>query len=150
MVSFALEKIVLRWATPQDFDMALSLYVVTMKQLTSELMTWDESKQSTSFAEQWNVADVQIITLEDRDIGWVQAAEMASEIFLQQMFVSPAYQGRGIGSKVLETLLHRWESIGKPVVLTVLKNNPARRLYERHGFTVVGEVGVKWQMRRTC
>jgi len=36
----------------------------------------------------------------------------------------------------------------KPIVLTVLKNYSARRLYERFGFFVAGEVGVKFQMRR--
>lgn len=119
-----------------------------MKPLTAALMPWDENKQSAGFAEQWKLQDVQIITVEGRTVGWLQAAETASEIFLQQLFVSPDYQGQGIGSKVLQTLLKSWERTGKPVVLTVLKNNPARRLYERHGFVVVAEVGVKLQMRR--
>jgi ribosomal protein S18 acetylase RimI-like enzyme len=30
----------------------------------------------------------------------------------------------------------------------VLKNNPARRLYERAGFVVNGEEGVKYRMKR--
>jgi ribosomal protein S18 acetylase RimI-like enzyme len=148
MTSGLADKIGLRRATPADFDMARRLYLVTMKPVTAELMTWDENKQSTGFAEQWKLEDVQIITVEGHSVGWLQAAETPSEIFLQQLFVSPEYQGRGIGSKVLHTLLKSWERTGKPVVLTVLKNNPARRLYERHGFAVVAEVGVKLQMRR--
>lgn len=148
MTSGLADKIELRPATPADFDMAWRLYLVTMKPLTAELMTWDENKQSTGFAEQWKLQDVQIITVEGRGIGWLQAAETPSEIFLQQLFVSPDYQGQGIGSKVLQTLLKSWVRTGKPIVLTVLKNNPARRLYERHGFVVVAEVGVKLQMRR--
>jgi ribosomal protein S18 acetylase RimI-like enzyme len=141
-------RVELRPATPEDFGMALELYLVTMKPLTTELMTWDEAKQSTSFAEQWDVKDVQIIILEGRAVGWIQAAETPSEIFLQQLFVSPQYQRRGIGSEVLQNLLSRWEATGKPVVLNVLKNNPARNLYQRLGFSVVAEVGVKFQMRR--
>lgn len=133
MASFTAGKIELRSAAPEDFDMAWSLYLVSMRPLTAELINWDENKQSTGFAEQWRVEDVQIITVEGRNVGWVQAAEMASAIFLQQLFVAPEYQGRGIGSKVLQTLLEHWKRTGKPVVLTVLKNNPARRLYERHG-----------------
>jgi len=35
-----------------------------------------------------------------------------------------------------------------PIVLGVLKNNPARRFYERLGFTVVGETDMKFMMRR--
>jgi hypothetical protein len=49
----------------------------------------------------------------------------------------------------------RWNSssmngipVGKPVILTVLRDNPARRRYERFGFSVVDEIGVKLRMRR--
>jgi hypothetical protein len=49
---------------------------------------------------------------------------------------------------VLRGLLDSWIPTGKPLALTVLKNNPARRLYERFGFSVVGEAGVKFEMRR--
>jgi ribosomal protein S18 acetylase RimI-like enzyme len=142
------EKIELRRATPDDFGMAMNLYLVTMKPLTAALMTWDETKQSTSFAKQWNVRDAQVIVFEGRDVGWLQIAEMPSELFLQQLFISPAYQRRGIGTRVLQSLVEHWRTVGKPVALTVLKNNPARNLYERLGFNVVGEIGVKFQMRR--
>ena len=74
--------------------------------------------------------------------------ETPREIVLQQLFVVPERQGAGLGTQVLKDLLRRWEPTGKPIVLTVLKNNPARRLYERLGFAVVGEVGVKFEMRR--
>jgi ribosomal protein S18 acetylase RimI-like enzyme len=67
---------------------------------------------------------------------------------LQQFFISPDHQRRGIGTEVLNSLVAIWKATGKPVVLTVLKNNPARRLYERFGFSVVGEAGVKFEMER--
>ena len=140
-------KIGLRPATPEDFDVAWKLYLVTMKPLTAELMTWDEAKQSTSFAAQWNVEEAQIIVFEGHTVGWMQAAEAPTEIFLQQLYVSPKYQRRGIGSEVLQNLFKRCQATGKPLVLNVLKNNPAINLYERLGFCVVGEVGVKLKMR---
>lgn len=141
-------KIDLRPATAEDFDMALKLYLVSMKPLTAALMPWDEAKQSRNFAAQWNLNDVQIIIFEGSPVGWMQATETSSEVFLQQLFVEPEYQRRGIGSEVLQTLLNRWQATGKSVVLNVLKNNPARNLYQRLGFSVVGEVGVKLHMRR--
>ncbi len=45
-------------------------------------------------------------------------------------------------------LLCAWKQTKKPIVLTVLKNNPARRLYERFDFVVVDHQGIKFQMRR--
>ena len=54
-------KIELRPAEPDDFSMALRLYLITMEPLTSELMIWDEAKQRASFADQWKINNVQII-----------------------------------------------------------------------------------------
>lgn len=109
-------------------------------------MVWDDAKQRAAFADQRKIEDVRIVVFEDHDVGWMQASETDSEIFLQQLFVEPAYQRKGIGSAVLSILLDRSRKAGKPIVLTVLKNNPARSLYERFGFKVVGEAGVKLRM----
>ncbi|MFX8856526.1 GNAT family N-acetyltransferase [Acinetobacter baumannii] len=66
---------------------------------------------------------------------------------LQKFYVSPQYQGSGIGSEVLGNLLVRWRSTGKKIVLRVLVNNPARRLYQRFGFSVTVEDGFLLRMR---
>ena len=126
----------------------LEIYLSTMMPYTEELMVWDEQKQIASFARQWKLEDVRIICADGCDVGWLQATETPSEIFLQQFFVVPERQRAGIGTEVLATLLAGWKPTAKPIVLTVLKNNPARHLYERFGFFVTGEVGVKLQMRR--
>jgi predicted GNAT family acetyltransferase len=138
----------LRLATSEDYGFALGLYLSTMRPYTEELMTWDERKQVTSFAAQWRLEDVRVIRVDGLDVGWLQARESSSEIFLQQIFIAPGHQRAGIGTAVLRALLAGWVTSGKPVVLTVLKNNPARRLYERLGFAVAGEAGVKLEMRR--
>jgi ribosomal protein S18 acetylase RimI-like enzyme len=142
------QRINFRPAEREDYAFALKLYLMTMMPITAELMVWDESKQIASLARQWKVADVQIIRCDGRDVGWMQSHETTSEIFLQQLFIAPDHQRKGIGSKALTQLLTEWDSSGKPVTLTVLRNNPARRLYERFGFAVVDEIGVKLQMKR--
>ncbi len=78
----------------------------------------------------------------------LQILETSTEIRLLQFFISPEHQGVGIGTEVLSRLVTTWNESGKPIMLTVLKNNPARRLYERFAFSVVGEVGVKFEMKR--
>ena len=91
--------------------------------------------------------DVRIISVDGKDAGWLQAAELPAEIRLQKFFISPQFQRAGIGSEVLSKLLVAWRSTGKRVVLRVLKNNPARRLYERLGFSVTAEEDVTFRMR---
>lgn len=138
----------LRPGREADYEFALSTYLSTMRPYTEELMAWDEQKQIASFAKHWRLEDVQIICVGGEAVGWLQAKEAPTEIVLQQFFVVPGRQRAGIGTEVLRGLLASWKPTAKPIALTVLKNNPARRLYERFGFLVVGEEGVKLQMRR--
>src|SRR4051794_10023691 len=100
----------LRAADPVDFAMAIELYLSAMQPFTAELMIWDETKQRASCAMQWKVEDVQIIVLENRDVGWIQTLETDSEVVLQQFFIAPGHQGRGLGSQVLQRLLDRWRA----------------------------------------
>jgi ribosomal protein S18 acetylase RimI-like enzyme len=138
----------LRQGSAQHYTFALELYLSTMRPYTEELMVWDELRQRDSFAAQWKPDEVQIVAVDGKDIGWLQVSETPTEMRLQQFFISPDHQRRGIGTEVLNSLVAIWKATGKPVVLTVLKNNPARRLYERFGFSVVGEAGVKFEMKR--
>jgi ribosomal protein S18 acetylase RimI-like enzyme len=140
-------RIDLQQATAEHYDFALHLYLLTMRSYLQELGVWDEQQQTASFAAQWKREEVRIISVDGRDVGWLQVAESPTEIRLQKFYVSPQYQRSGIGSEVLSNLLATWRSTGKKIVLRVLKNNPARRLYERFGFSVVAEAGVTFRMR---
>jgi ribosomal protein S18 acetylase RimI-like enzyme len=54
--------------------------------------------------------------------------------------VHPGAIGRGIGGALLDALLDLTRGQYPAVVLSVRGNNPARRLYERHGFVVVDTI----------
>ena len=56
--------------------------------------------------------------------------------WLEHFYVAPGLQDRGLGSAVLRALLERADADGVLVRLNVLHGSAARRLYERHGFTV--------------
>lgn len=137
----------LRPATDAHYPFALDLYLSAMRPYTEALMVWDETKQRSSFAAQWVLDEVRVIVVEGREFGWLQAADLPTEVRLLQFFIAPAERGGGVGTRVLAELLSTWQAMRKPVVLTVLKNNPALRLYQRLGFAVTGEVGVKYAMR---
>jgi ribosomal protein S18 acetylase RimI-like enzyme len=137
----------LQQAKAEHYDFALHLYLLTMRPYVQELTIWDEQKQRATFAAQWKREEVRIISVDGKDAGWLQVADLPTEIRLQKFFVSPEYQRSGIGSDILSNLLATWRSTGKRIVLRVLKNNPARRLYERFGFAVIAEEDVTFRMR---
>ena len=140
--------VALREARAEDYNFALALYTETVKPYTVAFMPWIDAVESARFARLWSLADTRIITLDGANVGWVEAADTGAEIFLKQFYVVPAQQRRGIATQVMGWLLKEWEAAQRPVVLGVLKNNPARRLYERLGFAVIGETDMKFLMRR--
>jgi ribosomal protein S18 acetylase RimI-like enzyme len=54
--------------------------------------------------------------------------------------VDPAYPERGIGGQLLGRLIALARRSYPGIVLSVRSDNPARRLYERHGFVLTGEI----------
>lgn len=70
-----------------------------------------------------------------------QDETQAGEIYIDTIAVSPDFQGKGIGSKILDYLIEEI-AIKQNNVLGLLvdfDNSNAKKLYERKGFKVVGE-----------
>ena len=61
--------------------------------------------------------------------------------------VVPSQRGRGVGEQLLLALIERARQAGyTSLSLSVEPGNPARKLYERHGFEVVDEGAEAWTM----
>lgn len=73
--------------------------------------------------------------------GWprnkVDLAMPPDSFQLIELNVDPARRGQGIGARLLEAVIAL--AGNRPVSLTTRIDNPARHLYERHGFEVVEE-----------
>jgi ribosomal protein S18 acetylase RimI-like enzyme len=58
---------------------------------------------------------------------------------LNRLFISPKFQNRGIGAKVLADIVSTAHQNGFSVKLSVLTTNPAIKFYQRAGFSVIDE-----------
>ena len=141
-------KIDLRPACSHDYAFALSLFVEAIKPLAVAWIDWVDEAQEAQFASLWRPHDTRIIVFNGQDIGWVEFRQTRDEVFLKQLYISPAHQRRGIGSRVMRLLLKEQQGTAKSMALFVLKNNPALRFYKRHGFGVVSETHTTFVMRR--
>lgn len=108
---------------------------------------WDQKRQDDSFAGQFILEEIRIITLDSADIGWQQSADVGDAVFLKQLFVAPAHQRRGIGTHLIRQLMADAAHGGKAVTLGVVKINPAVRLYQRLGFRTTHDDEHKFYMR---
>ena len=69
---------------------------------------------------------------EQRGYGYVdgQTPELS-------MALLPEYRSQGVGTELLKTILQEVQKQYNAVSLSVNDDNPAQRLYERHGFEIV-------------
>jgi len=137
----------LRPARPDDFDFCARLYFTEMEETIRQLKL-DVVKQRNNLIERWTAPEVQIITSEGADIGWMQSSVRDGELYLEQIFVDAAFQRRGIGTGIINGLIGQATRAGQPVTLGVVKTNPAKSLYERLGFFISHEDDRKFYMRR--
>jgi GNAT superfamily N-acetyltransferase len=60
-------------------------------------------------------------------------------VTIDSFYLVPRRQNRRLGSEIFKALLAEADALGKPMRLEVLKQSPADRFYERHGFARIGE-----------
>ncbi len=94
-----------------------------------------------------NFESAEIILLAGTPIGLLKVARDGENWDLIQIQIAPQRQGQGLGSVILRKLLDEAVRSQATVTLSVLKANPARRLYERFGFRIVGENDQAYDMQ---
>ncbi|KAB0643316.1 GNAT family N-acetyltransferase [Burkholderia latens] len=132
----------LRPASPADLPFLLRLRQITMTEHLQRagIPTDDESHQRRVAA---NFEDAMIVCdgtdANAEPIGMLKVTRAADEWHVHQIQILPSRQGQRIGEAILRDLMTEAARAHVPVTLGVLHGNPARRLYERLGFTVVSE-----------
>ena len=91
-----------------------------------------------------------VATIDGEIVGFtcVRHKVRAPETMLYFIGIHPDHQGKGIGWFMLEEIMENGPH--DIMSLNVMKDNPALKFYERHGFRIVGEAihGKAFNMRR--
>jgi ribosomal protein S18 acetylase RimI-like enzyme len=142
-----MEKIRLRAATQADESFLLHVLKTTMQTYIEQLWGWDEPVQRQRFEEEFDPGRDQIVAYEGADIGVLGIERHEDALFIDKIYILPDYQRCGIGTALIQTVLDDAFQSDLPVRLRVLKNNPAKRLYERLGFVQVAETETSYVMQ---
>jgi ribosomal protein S18 acetylase RimI-like enzyme len=87
-----------------------------------------------------------IIELDGMPIGVVKVLQEGATWTIEQFQIAPAQQGGGLGADVLRTVIAEARAAGALLRLSVLKQNPAARLYARLGFRTLAESANSYKM----
>jgi ribosomal protein S18 acetylase RimI-like enzyme len=91
---------------------------------------------------------VEIICRQGEPVGCFALGRHDDHLYVARIALLARWQRRGIGTALLRRVIAEADERRLPVRLSVLENNPARRLYERLGFTVVEDRHPKLVMER--
>jgi ribosomal protein S18 acetylase RimI-like enzyme len=95
----------------------------------------------------WHYDSAEVLVEKNELIGLVKVVRNGASWELLQIQLSPAKQGQGIGTQVVEQLVSEAQFAQATLTLSVLRANPARRLYERLGFVVIKEKADSFEMQ---
>lgn len=137
----------LRQATEQDFAFLSELHRLTMKEYVSQIWGWDDRQQEQLLRERFAPEALQIVLSESAEVGVLQVVERDEDLYLEKIYLLPTWQNKRLGSAIIRSLQERAITLSKPLTLSVLRPNPARKLYERLGFIVTGEDSIRYWMK---
>ncbi|MCG3043026.1 GNAT family N-acetyltransferase [Streptomyces sp. S1A] len=129
----------IRQASAADAAEAAELRALVLRDDLERLGRYDEQRVRQRLRDGFDPAHTWVIEVDGAFAGCVALRRAGDAHWLEHFYLAPRLQGRGIGSGVLRGLLEQCDRDGVLVRLNVLRGSSARRLYERHGFTLETE-----------
>lgn len=126
----------IRPASAADVEAVAELRSVVLRADLERLGRYDEQRVRQRLRDGFAPAHTWVIEVGGVFAGCVSLRPAEDAHWLEHFYLTPHLQGGGIGAAVLRGLLEQCDHDGARVRLNVLRGSPARRLYERHGFTV--------------
>lgn len=110
---------------------------------------WDEKEQRQLHEKRFAKQAFQIIQLSGIAVGVLVTVRNVDHLKVNQIFILPEYQSRGIGRACMLQVIQQAEAQALPIRLQVLKvNSRALNFFRRLGFKEVGETDTHKQMER--
>ena len=120
-------------------------------------LPWSQSQKDGFLQQQFELQTLQyrasypaslcsIIQLGKVPIGRFYVDQAQHEIRVIDITITSAYRNRGIGRKLLQSLVSEAQTTGQAVRLHVERGNSAMRLYQRLGFREIHDAGVYLEM----
>ncbi|MGR5284768.1 GNAT family N-acetyltransferase [Vibrio maritimus] len=138
-----------RAASCDDFEFLFELKKVAEYEAVSRVFGWDEDLQRQLHENEWSQAKPTIIEVDGKRVGsYLFEPQQGGGYYFGRFFLLPEYQGKGIGSGVLESCITK--SRTRTISLCYLIGNQVHSLYERYGFRVTGQDEHFVYMRNQC
>ena len=144
-----MEELNIRKAYASDREFVFTVKKAAFREYVEQVWGWDDTYQRELHDRRFASQDLRIIQFCGTDVGFLATSRTRQTLKVNQLYILPEYQGRGIGSACMARVLDDASLRQKPVVLQVLKvNTRGVDFYQRLGFIIVGETTTHFQMKK--
>jgi len=119
---------------PEDFDALVALRIAAMRPCLERLGRFDPQRARERLAHGFDPARTTRLLHQGTLVGFFVSRSDGAVWRLDHLYVSPAWQGRGVGAQALARVTREADARGRPVHLVALKGSDSLVFYGRHGF----------------
>jgi GNAT superfamily N-acetyltransferase len=142
-----MNSLTLRKASPNDSEFAYFAKRAAFKEYAEKIEGWEEDEQRQLHDQRFGAPDFRIINLAGTDVGIMAVVVTPDCVKMNQLFLLPEHQGKGIGRRCMLLIREEARQLGLPVRLRVMKANVrALAFYKRLEFTGTGETDTHYLM----
>jgi ribosomal protein S18 acetylase RimI-like enzyme len=148
----------LRPETDADVPFAMRLYASTREEELAQV-EWNAEQKSLFLAQQFTAQrhhyktqmDCAFALIEHHGapVGRLYLEQRQTQLYIVDIALTPEARGQGVGGMIIEALIVTAAETRRGVGIFVEKYNPALRLYQRLGFTVIRELEIYLEMEKT-
>ena len=144
-----MEGLSFRKAYTCDSEFVFTVKKAAFREYAEQVWGWDDGYQKELHNRRFDSQDFRIIQFRGTDVGFLATSSTPDTLKVNQLFILPDYQGKGIGSACMMRIVDDANLDRKPVALQVLKvNTRGIAFYQSLGFIIVSESSTHFQMER--
>ena len=144
-----MEELSFRKAHISDSEFVFTVKKAAFREYVEQVWGWDDNYQRELHNRRFAAQDVCIIQFRGTDVGFLSTSSTPDTLKVNQLFILPEYQGKGIGSACMMRIVDDARLEEKSVALQVLKvNTRGTAFYQRLGFLIIGESSTHLQMKK--
>ena len=106
-----------------DSEFVFAVKEAAYREYVEQVWGWDDSYQRERHNKEFASHDFRIIQFRGTDVGFLITSCTSDTLKVNQIYILPEYQGKGIGSACLTRIIDDANVEQKSVVLKVLKVN---------------------------
>jgi ribosomal protein S18 acetylase RimI-like enzyme len=129
-----------RSAEQNDKEAIFRLYRLVVRRYVAEIWGWHEEWQENDFYTRFDPKDITLVNEGQDLVGYSHVENWCNQLYVRMIVLHPHHQGKGIGGKLLGSVIALGKEQSKRIGLQVFKiNDKAIKFYESHGFRIEAE-----------